>query len=67
MMYSTVIGMWLIRVIGVYVLGIKLDMGIVGIWLSIAIDMAMLAVFLFFRFRKKIADISNFAKNLTSK
>lgn len=58
-MYSTAIGMWLIRVIGVYILGIQLNMGIAGIWLSIAIDLVIRAVFLFFRFRKKIADMEN--------
>ncbi|MDH6373111.1 putative MATE family efflux protein [Paenibacillus sp. PastF-3] len=58
-MYSTAIGMWLIRVIGVYILGIQLDLGIAGIWLSIAIDLAIRAVFLFFRFRKKIAAFEN--------
>ncbi|MEC0236639.1 MATE family efflux transporter [Paenibacillus kribbensis] len=53
-MYSTAIGMWLIRVIGVYILGIQLDLGIAGIWLSIAIDLAIRAVFLFYRFRKTV-------------
>ncbi|KHL97185.1 multidrug transporter MatE [Paenibacillus sp. IHB B 3415] len=53
-MYSTAIGMWLIRVIGVYILGIQLNLGIAGVWLSIAIDLAIRAVFLFYRFRKKV-------------
>lgn len=51
-MYSTAIGMWVIRVIGVYVLGIQLGMGIAGIWLSILIDLLVRSVFLLFRFRK---------------
>jgi len=51
-MYSTTIGMWIIRVIGVYVLGIQLGMGIAGIWLSILVDLLVRAVFLLFRFRK---------------
>ncbi|WP_342046212.1 MATE family efflux transporter [Bacillus sp. OTU530] len=50
-MYSTAIGMWVIRVIGVYVLGIQLGMGIAGVWLSIAIDLLIRAIFLFFKFR----------------
>lgn len=50
-MYSTAVGMWLIRVIGVYLLGIHLQMGIAGIWLSIAIDLAIRAVYLYWRFR----------------
>lgn len=55
-MYSTAIGMWLIRVIGVYILGIGLDLGITGIWLSIAIDLAIRAGFLFYRFRKSVGS-----------
>lgn len=50
-MYSTAIGMWVIRVIGVYVLGIQLGMGIAGVWLSIAIDLLVRAIFLLFRFK----------------
>jgi putative MATE family efflux protein len=50
-MYSTAIGMWVIRVIGTYVLGIQLGLGIAGVWLSIAIDLFVRAIFLFFRFR----------------
>jgi Na+-driven multidrug efflux pump len=50
-MYSTAIGMWVIRVVGVYVLGIQLEMGIAGIWLSVAIDLFVRAIFLFFRFK----------------
>ncbi|MNC26753.1 MATE family multidrug exporter [compost metagenome] len=51
-MYSTTIGMWLIRVVGVYVLCISLGMGIAGVWLSIAIDLTIRAAFLLYRFRK---------------
>ncbi|SMQ77992.1 putative efflux protein, MATE family [Bacillus sp. OV166] len=50
-MYSTAIGMWVIRVLGVYILGIHFDMGIAGVWLSIAIDLYVRAVFLLIRFR----------------
>jgi putative MATE family efflux protein len=50
-MYSTAVGMWLVRVVGVYLLGIHLQMGIAGIWLSIAIDLAIRAVYLYWRFR----------------
>lgn len=53
-MYSTAIGMWLIRVVGVYVLGIQMGLGIAGIWLSIAIDLAIRAVFLLYRFRRTV-------------
>jgi Na+-driven multidrug efflux pump len=52
-MYSTAIGMWVIRIIGVYILGIQLDMGIAGVWLSIAIDLYVRAIFLLYSFKKK--------------
>ncbi|WP_409291658.1 MATE family efflux transporter [Peribacillus sp. SCS-37] len=51
-MYSTAVGMWGIRVAGVYILGILCGLGIAGIWLSIAIDLAARSIFLYFRFRK---------------
>jgi putative MATE family efflux protein len=50
-MYSTAIGMWVIRVLGVYFLGIHFGMGIAGVWLSIAIDLYVRAVYLLVRFR----------------
>nr|WP_084463078.1 MATE family efflux transporter [Paenibacillus forsythiae] len=53
-LYSTTIGMWLIRVIGVYVLGISFGLGIAGVWLSIAIDLFVRALFLMYRFNKKM-------------
>jgi putative MATE family efflux protein len=52
-MYSTAIGMWVIRIIGVYILGIQLDMGIAGVWLSIAIDLYVRAIYLLYRFKKE--------------
>ncbi|MFS0553206.1 MATE family efflux transporter [Brevibacillus sp. 179-C9.3 HS] len=51
-MYSTAIGMWVIRVIGVYLLGIHFQMGIAGVWISIAIDLFTRAIFLAYKFRK---------------
>lgn len=53
-MYNTAIGIWFIRVVGVYVLSVTLGMGIAGVWLSIAIDLAVRAGFLFMRFSKKL-------------
>jgi putative MATE family efflux protein len=55
-MYSTAIGMWVIRILGVYILGIHFGMGIAGIWLSIALDLYVRAIFLYYKFR-------NYAKN----
>lgn len=53
-MYSTAIGMWIIRIVGVYVLSIYFGMGIAGVWLSIAIDLMVRAVYLYFRFKKQM-------------
>jgi len=50
-MYSTAIGMWLIRIIGIYVLGIYFDMGIAGVWIAIVLDIFIRAIFLSFRYR----------------
>jgi Na+-driven multidrug efflux pump len=52
-MYSTAVGMWFIRVVGVYVLCLYLGMGIAGVWLSIALDLLVRALYLFIRFRNK--------------
>lgn len=52
-MYSTAIGMWFIRVLGVYILGLKLGMGITGVWISIAIDLFIRAIYLLLRFKKQ--------------
>ncbi len=60
-LYSTIIGMWGIRVIGVYVLGIQLGFGIAGVWLSILIDLSVRALFLSYRFNK----ISKIEQNFT--
>nr|WP_139070161.1 MATE family efflux transporter [Bacillus sp. FJAT-27225] len=57
-MYSTAIGMWGIRVIGVYILGIQLGMGIAGIWISIAIDLYVRGAYLFYKFRKVVGKLS---------
>ncbi|WP_307720687.1 MULTISPECIES: polysaccharide biosynthesis C-terminal domain-containing protein [Paenibacillus] len=52
-MYSTAIGIWLVRVVGIYALCFHLDMGIAGVWLANAIDLAIRSVFLLYRFRRR--------------
>lgn len=52
-LYSTMIGMWGIRVVGVYLLGIGLRMDIAGVWLSILLDLTIRAIFLTLRFRAR--------------
>jgi len=56
-LYSTAIGMWLVRVAGVYIMSIYFGMGIAGVWLSIAIDLLIRAVFLLYRFKKRMSKI----------
>ncbi|MCC5910542.1 MAG: MATE family efflux transporter [Clostridiaceae bacterium] len=51
-MYSTLIGIWGIRVLGVYILGIRLGMGLVGVWFAYAIDVTIRGVILMIRFLK---------------
>jgi putative MATE family efflux protein len=53
-MYSTISGIWLIRVAGIYGLCFYFDLGIAGVWLVNLIDYMMRSVFLFYRFRKQM-------------
>jgi len=53
-LYSTIVGMWGIRVISVIVLSIHFNFGIIGVWVSIGIDLYMRAIFLSYRFRKNM-------------
>ena len=58
-LYSTIVGMWGIRIISVIILSLYLDFGIVGVWMSIGIDLYMRAIFLSYRFirnTKKFKD-----------
>lgn len=49
---STIIGMWGVRVIGVFFLGKQLGLDIAGIWISILIDNAIRALVLSLRFKR---------------
>lgn len=49
-MYLTAVGMWGIRTLLVYVLGIQLGWGLPGVWLAIGIDIAFRAVVLTVQF-----------------
>lgn len=51
-MYSTISGIWLIRVIGIYVLCFIFELGIAGAWLVNLIDYVIRSGFLFYRFKK---------------
>lgn len=49
-MYLTAVGMWGIRTVLVYVLGIQLGWGLLGVWIAIGIDIAFRAVVLAIQF-----------------
>ncbi|MGE6489775.1 MATE family efflux transporter [Paenisporosarcina sp. NPDC076898] len=51
-MYLTAVGMWGIRALLVYVLGIHLEWGLLGVWLAIGIDIAFRAVVLAIQFAR---------------
>lgn len=53
-MYSTAVGMWGVRMLGVIVFGFLLDLDIAGVWLSIGIDLYVRSVFLFYRFKRNV-------------
>lgn len=49
-MYLTAVGMWGVRTVLVYVLGIKLGWGLAGVWIAIGADIAFRAVVLVIQF-----------------
>lgn len=51
-MYITTIGIWAIRTVGVYLLGISLGWGIAGVWIAIGLDNAFRAWLLWRKFSK---------------
>ncbi|WP_232353728.1 MULTISPECIES: MATE family efflux transporter [Bacillaceae] len=51
-MYLTGIGMWAIRTLLVYVLGIQLEWGLLGVWMAIGLDIAFRAVVLTVQFHR---------------
>ncbi len=50
-MYVTWLGIWGVRTVGVYVLGISLGWGLIGAWIAIALDNYIRAAILFSRYR----------------
>ncbi|WP_246451757.1 MATE family efflux transporter [Alkalicella caledoniensis] len=51
-MYSSLIGIWGIRVLGVYILCMKLGYGLVGVWIAYAMDITVRGVILMIRYIK---------------
>lgn len=51
-MYLTAVGMWAVRTILVYLLGISLEWGLTGVWIAIGIDIAFRAIVLMVKFKR---------------
>ncbi|MGB3367882.1 MAG: MATE family efflux transporter [Acidaminobacteraceae bacterium] len=49
-MYSSLIGIWGIRVLGVYILAINLNFGLLGVWIAYAADISIRAIILMIRY-----------------
>ncbi|WP_291583933.1 MATE family efflux transporter [Clostridium sp. UBA6640] len=49
-MYTTLIGIWCVRVGGGYLLGVILGLGLFGVWLGYALDITIRSIFLLKRF-----------------
>ncbi|MCH4889738.1 MATE family efflux transporter [Acidaminobacter sp. JC074] len=54
--YLTTIGIWVIRILGTLFFGIYLKMGLIGVWISYAIDVTFRGSLLWIRFKKKTKD-----------
>jgi len=52
-LYLTGFGIWFIRILGTYVLGLKLGYGLIGVWISYAFDVTFRGTLLWIRFNKK--------------
>jgi len=63
-LYSTAFGMWVIRVVGVIVLSKIFNLGIAGVWLSIAIDLFLRSLFLVYRFKRNIKALDYEYQNM---
>lgn len=51
-MYLTAIGMWVIRTLFVYLLGIRLGWGLMGVWIAIGLDIIVKALILWMKFTR---------------
>jgi putative MATE family efflux protein len=53
-LYSTAFGMWVVRVVGVIVLGEYLNWGIAGVWIAIGLDLYSRSLFLHYKFNQNL-------------
>lgn len=50
-MWTTLVGIWGVRTVGVYLLGVRWGLGLAGVWLAILLDNYLRAAVLWLRFR----------------
>lgn len=50
-MWTTLIGIWGVRTVGIYLLGVRLGLGLGGVWLAIGLDNYLRALALWWRYR----------------
>lgn len=55
--YATTVGMWVIRIVTGYVLGIVLHFGLTGVWLATVADNVFRWIFLYILYRKYMKKI----------
>ncbi|WP_338133175.1 MATE family efflux transporter [Vaginisenegalia massiliensis] len=56
---STSVGMWAVRVLGVYFLGVILEWGIAGVWWAILIDLSLRSIVLYGRYRQHLTRLES--------
>lgn len=52
-LFLTFFGIWIVRILGTLILGIKFEMGLIGVWIAYSIDITLRGTILFIRFRYK--------------
>jgi len=51
-MFTTMIGMWVFRIVAGYILGISFGLGLIGVWLGMYIDWFVRGILYYIRFKK---------------
>ncbi|MGT2750619.1 MATE family efflux transporter [Streptococcus orisasini] len=54
--YATTIGMWLIRIVSGYCLGVGLNLGLAGVWLATLADNVFRWIFLYYLYRRYMQE-----------
>ena len=56
--YATTFGMWVIRIISGYVLGVSLKLGLTGVWLATLVDNIFRWLFLYSLYKKYMKQLT---------